>query len=359
MLISADTTILLVVCLYLFGMLAAGLVFRKHNRSAGEYYLGGRRLPYWVIAFSMNATGESAWLLLGLSGMAYVVGIHAFLIVVGETIGIALSWRLLARRLNRAGRLHDAVTLPDVLSAELNDRRHWLRGASAAIILIMASVYVAAQFLATGKAFETFLGWPYATGVLVGGVVTVTYTSIGGFKAVAYTDTIQAFFMLFAVLAVPIVGLFAVGGMAELIRLLCAADPALLSPILFSPTMLGGIIGIASALAVGLPFLGVPQLLVRYLAIRDEGEIGKASCISVVVVFLFGAGAVATGLVARALFPALDDPEMAMPLLSQSLFPPLLTGVLTVAVLSAVISTVSSLLNLTSSTVVRDFYQKG
>ena len=256
------------------------------------------------------------------------------------------------------GRRHDAITLPDVLSAELKDRSHWLRGASAIIILIMGSVYVAAQFLATGKAFETFMGWPYWIGVLLGGFVTIAYTSIGGFRAVAYTDMIQALFMLFAVLAVPIVGLVALGGMSELIGLLSTTDPALLDPMRASPTRLISIIAIASALAVGLPFLGVPQLLVRYIAIRDEREIGKASCISVIVIFLFGTGAVATGLVAKALFPTLDDPETVMPLLSQSLFPPLLVGVLTVAVLSAVMSTVSSLLNLTSSTVVRDLYQQ-
>jgi sodium/proline symporter len=354
-----DTSpIIAVLLVYLGLMLAIGVWARRSHDSAAGYFLAGRRLPYWVVAFSMNATGESAWLLLGLSGVAYVTGVQALWVVAGETIGVALAWLLVARRLNEQSRQSDTITVPDFLAVRFAERAAAIRYLSVAIILVMACAYVAAQMLATGKAFNVFLGWDFSTGVWVGGLVTVAYTAFGGFKAVAYTDAVQAMLMLFALIVVPVVGLSAIGGAAGLWQGLRAIDPALLLPWSAGESPLVAVIIIASGLAVGLPFLGVPQLLVRFMATRDAGEVPKAAAVSIVVILLFDLGAVATGLVGRVLFPALEDPEAVMPTLSQALFPPLLTGVLVVAVLSAVMSTVSSLLNLASSAIVHDIYRK-
>ena len=355
---SEGTLILTVVIAYLSAMVIIGVAARPRAASKKEYYIAGRRLPYWVAAFSMNATGESAWLLLGLSGLAYAVGVSAMWVVIGETLGIWLSWRLVAKRLNKAALETDAVTLPDILAEKLGDPVRLLRIGAVLIILAMVLVYVAAQMLATGKAFESFLGWPYATGVLAGGFVTVLYTSFGGFRGVAYTDTAQALLMVFAVVAVPAAGLMALGGLGATVEALSAIDASFLAPVDFSSGTTIGLIALASALAVGLPFIGVPQLLVRYMAVSGEAEIRKASHISVFVIFILGAGAVATGLVGRALVPGLDDAETIMPVLSENLFPPLVTGLLVAAVLSAVMSTVSSLMNLASSALVGDLYHK-
>jgi len=356
--VSANTTTVAVVIAYLALMMAIGMASRRRNASKDDYFLAGRRLPYWVVAFSMNATGESAWLLLGLSGLAYVTGVQAFWVVIGETIGVWLSWTLVARRLNALAHAQQAVTVPDVLVGRLGDPFRLLRIASVLIILTMVAVYVAAQMLATGKAFESFLGWPYVAGVLVGGFVTIAYTSFGGFRGVAYTDTAQALLMLFAVLAVPVAGVVAAGGFGELFSSLRAIEPALLNPVGATAVDLGVVLAIASALAVGLPFLGVPQLLVRYIATRDQAEIGRARNVSVVVIFLLGFGAVCTGIVGRSLYPGLSDGETIMPVLSEALFSPVVTGLLIAAVLSAVMSTVSSLLNLASSAVVSDVYHQ-
>src|SRR5688572_32740398 len=114
-LLSEQSTILLLVAVYLIAMLAIGWLVRVRNQSAEEYFLAGKNLPYWVVALSMNATGESAWLLLGLSGLAYAVGVHALWVVAGETLGIALSWRFVARKLNAAAHQHRALTIPDLL----------------------------------------------------------------------------------------------------------------------------------------------------------------------------------------------------------------------------------------------------
>ncbi len=347
-----------VVCAYLCAMMVIGIAARPRDASKKEYYIAGKRLPYWVIAFSMNATGESAWLLLGLSGTAYVAGASAYWVVVGETLGIWMSWRLVAKRLSQEGAIADAVTVPDVLAAKLGDPMRLLRLCSVVIILVMVLVYVAAQMLATGKAFESFLGWPYAVGVLAGGFVTIVYTSFGGFRGVAYTDTAQALLMLFAVFAVPVMGLVEAGGVSAVVSSLKDANEGLLQLFPASLGMSAAIVAVASSLAVGLPFLGVPQLLVRYIAINDEKEVVRASRISVIVIFALGFGAVSTGLVGRALTPGLDDAETIMPLLSDSLFPPFVTGLLVAAVLSAIMSTVSSLMNLASSAIVGDVYHQ-
>jgi sodium/proline symporter len=275
-------------------------------------------------------------------------------VVVGETVGVALAWLLVARRLNEASRDNGSITVPDFLATRFPDCGRAIRYLSVAIILSMACAYVAAQMLATGKAFSVFLGWNFSTGVWVGGLVTVAYTAFGGFKAVAYTDAVQAMLMLFALIAVPVVGLDAIGGITELLQGLRGIDPALLLPWPDTGNHWLAIAVVASGLAVGLPFLGVPQLLVRFMATRSSEEIPKAAGVSIVVILLFDAGAVATGLVGRVLFPVLEDAETVMPALAQSLFPPLITGVLVVAVLSAVMSTVSSLLNLASSAIVHD-----
>jgi len=356
--VSERVVILTVVAVYLAAMLSIGLWARRAKPTADEYFLGGRRLPYWVIALSMNATGESAWLLLGLSGLAYFVGVHALWVVVGETVGIALAWRYVAPRLNAEASRRGSLTVPDFLAARFGDPGNQLRLLAVAIILSMVVIYAAAQMLATGKAFETFLGLDYVAGVLIGGVVTVGYTAFGGFRAVAYTDTVQALFMLFALTVVPAVGVAQIGSVGELFARLAAIDPRLLS--LAGPPVgeLAIVVAIASALAVGLPFLGVPQLLVRFMAASSPKDIRRAAPLSVAVILLFDLGAVATGLVGRALHPGLDDSERVLPVLSGELFAPLVTGVIVVAVLSAIMSTVSSLLNLASSALARDLYQQ-
>ena len=354
---SEGSIVLTVLLSYLGLMLGIGVWARRSDRSGEGYFLAGRKLPYWVAAFSMNATGESAWLILGLSGVAYVTGIQALWVVAGETIGVALAWLLVARRLNRESRETDTITVPDFLSVRFRDKSNTIRIVSVTIILTMAAAYIAAQMLATGKAFNVFLGWEYATGVWVGGLVTVAYTSFGGFKAVAYTDAVQAMLMLFALVVIPVVGLQAVGGFSALAEGLRHADAELLSPWFSSGSTTVAIIAIASALAIGLPFIGVPQLLVRFMAIKGDTDVARAAVVSIVVILIFDLGAVATGLVGRVLFPVLEDAEKIMPTLAQALFPPLITGVLVVAVLSAVMSTVSSLLNLASSAIVHDLYK--
>ena len=322
------------------------------------YFIAGKRLPPWVVAFSTNATGESGWLLLGLTGMGYVAGAQAFWVLAGEVLGIAGAWLLMSRRLKRMADASDSITIPDVLSARFDDRAHVLRRLSVLIILVMVGAYVAAQMVATGKAFDGFTPLNYSQGVLIGATVIILYTLVGGYKAVAWTDLVQGILMLAGLILMPLVAIDAAGGWGSVRDALTLQDPGLLSPWGPEGKSITALVGIFSFLAVGLPFLGVPQLMVRFMSARSERSLVPAMGISITVILLFDLGAVLTGMAGRALFPGLEDPEAILPLLSTELLPPFLGGVMMVVVLAAIMSTVDSLLILASSAVVRDYWQQ-
>ncbi len=351
------TPVIAVLIVYL-GLLAAFAIWsRRETGTLKGFYLAGKKLPGWVVAFSTNATGESGWLLLGLTGMGWAVGAQAYWVVVGEIIGIWLSWTLISRRLKRLGDETDSITVPDVLAARFDDRWHLIRGVAIIIILSMVTLYVTAQLVASGKALDRFIGMDYNAGVIFGSAIIIAYTFIGGFKAVSYTDVLQGVLMLLGLIVVPTVAMHEAGGWSNVMATLEAQDPALTTMFSLTDSGVAGWVAAASFMAVGVPFLGVPQLLVRYMSAEDEGELKKARLISVGVLLIFTFGAVTAGIAGRALFPGLEDQESVFPTLSSELFPPLVSGVLLVIVLSAIMSTADSLLLLASSAIVRDTVQ--
>ena len=344
--------------LYLIVLVVLAIWSRRETGTLAGFFLAGRKLPSWVVAFSANATGESGWLLLGLTGMGYAVGAQAFWVVVGEVIGIGLTWGIVARRLKRLSDEAEAITLTDVLVARFGDTRHLLRGVSVIVILTMVTAYVAAQMVASGKAFGTFMDMDYTTAVLLGAGITMAYTFVGGYKAVAYTDVVQGVMMLLGLIVMPIVAIHAAGGWGAVTSKLGAIDPGLLNLVGAGENGVAAWVAIASFLAIGLPFLGVPQMMVRFMSARSERDIVRAGVISVAVILAFDVGAVLTGMAGRAIFPGLTDPETVLPVLAGELFPPVVTGLFMVVVVAAIMSTVDSLLLLASSAVVRDFLQQ-
>ena len=351
------TTIVAVLVGYLAVLLAIGVWGSRDSTDVKGYFLAGKRLPAWVIAFSSNATGESAWLLLGLTGMGYAVGVHAFWVIMGEVMGVAMAWVFVARPFKALTDRYDAITVPDYLTARFRDTRHVFRILSAVILLSMVTAYVAAQLTASGKAFDTFMHTGYTAGVWIGLAIVLFYTSVGGFKAVAYSDLLQGVLMLGCLVTLPFVAIPAAGGWGATMSALRAADPDLLKPMgAFGPS----IAGFASAfgfVAIGFAFLGSPQLLARFMAARDQRDIEDAGVWAVLCVIGFDVGAVLSGMAGRVLFPGLADSETVLPALSQALFPAFFTGVFLVVVLAAIMSTVDSLLILASAVVVRDVVQ--
>ena len=355
---TASPIIISIVSVYILILLVIGIWGRKESTDVAGYYVAGKKLPAWIIAFSSNATGESAWLLLGLTGMSYLVGFHALWIVMGEVLGVTLAWVLVARPFKKATDHFGSITVPDYLEDRFEDRAHVLRILSAVIILSMAAFYIAAQLTAAGKAFESFLGTSYEVGVLIGTAIVLYYTTVGGLKAVAYSDLLQGILMVLCLLILPAIGIKTAGGWANMIDTLRSQDPALLEPLGslgFSPAGIASVLGF---LGIGLAFLGAPHLLTRFIAARDEDSIVDGSLIAVPCMVVFQLGAVFSGIAGRAIFPGLEDPETVYPLMGTELFPEVFTGIFLVVVLAAIMSTADSLLLLASSAVVRDVIQK-
>jgi sodium/proline symporter len=343
---------------YLLVLLGIGFWASRESGDLKGYFVAGKQLPAWVIAFSSNATGESAWLLLGLTGMGYAIGVHAFWVILGEVLGVAAAWVFVARPFKEYTDRFDSITVPDYLTDRFRDSSHVFRWLSAGIVLSMVMAYTAAQLTASGKAFDSFLGTGYTQGVWIGLGIVLFYTTIGGFKAVAYSDFVQGVLMLGCLITLPIVGVISAGGLSEMFSALGAADPALLRPM--GEFGLGPA-GIASAIgfvAIGLAFLGSPQLLTRFMAARDQKQIVNGGKWAVLCIVGFDIGAVFGGMAGRTLFPGLLDPETILPEMSTALFPVFFTGIFLVVVLAAIMSTVDSLLILASSVVVRDVVQK-
>jgi len=353
-----SATIITVLVVYLLILLVIGLWGGRESGTVAGYFVAGKKLPSWVIAFSSNATGESAWLLLGLTGMGYAVGAHAFWIILGEVLGISLSWTFVARPFKEFTDRFDSITVPDYLESRFRDTGHILRWISVIIILSMVTAYTAAQLTASGKAFGSFLGTSYSAGVFIGAAVILYYTTVGGFKAVAYSDLLQGVLMFACLVTLPFVAIPAAGGWTEVMGALQAEDPALLRPMGSYGFTLQGVMSAVGFVGIGLAFLGAPQLLARFISARDQKQIVGGGFIAVLCVIGFDVGAVLSGMAGRILFPGLLDPETVLPEMSASLFPALFTGIFLVVVLAAIMSTVDSLLILASAAVVRDIVQQ-
>ncbi|HSR40703.1 MAG TPA: sodium/proline symporter, partial [Longimicrobiales bacterium] len=350
--------VLAVLLTYLAVLLALGFWGNRESHTVAGYYVAGKRLPSWVIAFSNNATGESGWLLLGLTGMGYAVGAHAFWVILGEVLGVAAAWTFVARPFKEYTDRYDAITVPDYLEERFRDTGQVLRWVGIVVLLSMVLAYIAAQLTASGKAFDSFLGTGYTGGVLLGAVVILFYTAVGGFKAVAYSDFVQGVLMFGALVVLPFVTFAAAGGWEAVMGALAAEDPALLRPMGSYGLTAAGVASAAGFVAIGLAFLGSPQLLARFISARDQKQLVDGGLVAVVCIVGFDVGAVFTGMAGRVLFPGLADPETVLPVASVALLPPILSAVVLVVVLAAIMSTVDSLLILASSAVVRDGIQK-
>lgn len=342
--------------LYLLALLAIGVVASRRMKGASDYFAAGKQLSFWSVAFSSRATGESGWLLLGLTGMGATVGARAFWVVLGETLGVAVAWLVLSRRFHRLTMRHDAITVPDYLESRLGDTAQHLRRFSAVAILVFVVVYVAAQIDATGQAFQRFVGLDYFVGAAVGFAVVCVYIVAGGFLAVVWSDVFQGALMFAGLVFLPLWALAELGGPAVMVERLEAIDPGLVS--LAGP---GGwtaetVVAILGFAMIGLGFLGAPQIFVRFLALRDEREIGRGAAVAIAWTLIADSGAVLVGMAGRALLGG-DPGEGVLPDLV-ALLPALLIGLYIAIVLSAIMSTVDSLLVLGASALARDYWQK-
>lgn len=353
--------------LYLLILLMIGWFASRRMKDLRDYYAGGKRFGFLAAAFSSRATGESAWLLIGLTGMGAAFGAQALWIVLGEVLGVAAAWIVLCTRFKNLTDRYDSITIPDYLESRLRDAGHKIRLVAAFTLVVFVTIYVSAQIDAIGKAFEDFLAWNYFIGALVGFAVVLVYIVSGGFVAVVWSDVFQGTLMVVGLVALPFFGLAMVGGYTPTITELQQQDPTLLS--LWGPDGQSwtSVFTILGFLAIGLGFMGSPQIFVRFLSLRSTKEIRPGAIVAVIWTGLATTAAVLIGMVGRVVLmepgDALADTltasgENVLPLLVAASVPDWLSGLYIAIVLAAIMSTVDSLLVLASSAFVRDYYQK-
>ena len=356
-----NISIIVTFAAYLIFMLAIGSHFYKRNESLSDYLIGDRQLNKWVAAMSAQSSDMSGWLLLGLPGYAYLQGMEAAWIAIGLAAGTYLNWKFVARRLRRYTEIAgNAITLPDYFANRFNDHNRLLRVLSACFILVFFLIYTASGFVAGAKLFEAVFGLPYHSALLIGVVVIIAYTALGGFMAVSWTDFFQGLIMFFAIIAVPLITLRATGGLETSAATLRQIDKGYLN--LFSDA--SGhplkITAIVSLLAWGLGYFGQPHILTRFMAVRSADDIRPARRIAMTWVLVSLFCAVTVGLAGRAYLPeplSGSDAEKIFMLLVGQLTHPMVGGILLAAVLAAIMSTADSQLLVTSSALTEDLYR--
>lgn len=256
---------------YLAAMLVLGIAAYRTTTTLSDYVLGGRRLGPGVAALSAGASDMSGWLLLGLPGAIYVSGLSELWIGVGLVVGALLNWLFVAGRLRRFTALaKDSLTIPDFLENRFEDRTRILRVVSAIVILVFFTLYISAGLVGGGLLSQSSFGMDYETAVWVGAIVIISYTFLGGFLAVSWTDFLQGILMFLTLLVVPMFAVVLVGGWGSVQSEVVAVDPTHVQ-VLQGMTFLGMI----SLLAWGLGYFGQPHILARFMALRSERDVPR------------------------------------------------------------------------------------
>ncbi|MGF9910364.1 sodium/proline symporter PutP [Brevibacillus porteri] len=345
------------IIVYMAGMLLIGYYAYKRTSNLTDYMLGGRSLGPTVTALSAGASDMSGWLMMGLPGAMFAQGLSASWIAIGLTLGAYANWLYVAPRLRSYTEVaNNSITIPAFLENRFGDGSRMLRLVSALVIMIFFTFYVSSGLVSGGVLFENTFHLSYQMGLWIVGLVTIAYTLFGGFLAVSWTDAVQGFIMVIALILVPLVTVLTTGGLGETFTEIRTFDPSLLD--IFKGTSL---LGIISLFAWGLGYFGQPHIIVRFMAITSTSEIKKARSIGMGWMIFSVAGAMLTGLVGIALYSkqgwTLSDPETIFIQLGTILFHPLITGFLLAAILAAIMSTISSQLLVTSSSLTEDIYK--
>ncbi len=348
---------------YLVVILVVGFITYHINKSHKDFFLAGRRLNPWVVAFSERASGESAWLLLGLPGAAYASGLMEFWTALGCVVGIIFYWFFIARGLREETERSGAITLPTYLAARFDKGQAVIRVLATFIIIFFFIFYLSAQFNGAGKILNVTFGLDQTTGMIIGALVIIFYTMMGGFFAVAWTDMVQGIIMIGTLVVIPLVGL------AELKLISEGAQPLgeLVSqeghPLM---SFTGGKSGwaaaalIISGLSWALGYMGQPHLLTRFMAIKKPEQIKISRRIAIAWVIPAFSGAVIIGLVGAGLYEQgmFDDIEKVMPQLANELLPAWLAGIFVSGAIAAMMSTADSQLLVISSSIIEDFFHQ-
>ena len=369
---SSTICIVIAIVLYLAMMLYVGYACSKRNSNVDDFYLGGRKLGPFVTAMSAEASDMSSWLLMGLPGVAYATGIaDAAWTAIGLAIGTYLNWLIVARRIRVYSHTTGSITLPDFFSNRYGDKKHLLSSVAAVIIIIFFIPYTASGFAACGKLFNSLFGVDYILAMLVSAAIIVGYCALGGFLAASTTDLIQSIVMTIALFIVICFGIVSAGGwdavldnaraLPGYLSLTEIHDPASSTSSSYSP------LTIASTLAWGLGYFGMPHVLLRFMATEDEDKLKTSRRIATIWVVISMAVAVLIGIVGLAMsnagiLPALEDSEtviinIAHVISQYGIIPALIAGVILSGILASTMSTADSQLLAAASSVSQNIIQ--
>jgi len=374
--------ILITMSVYMLVVIGIGLYFAKRaNQNSDSYFIGERGLGAWIAAMSAEASDMSGWLLMGLPGVAYWCGLaDAAWTAIGLAIGTYLNWLLVSKRLRRysvvAG---NSITIPDYFSNRFHDSKKILMTIAAIFILVFFTVYASSCFVTCGKLFSTLFGFSYHSMMIAGAVFVIIYTFLGGFLAESTSDFMQAIVMITSLVLVLTVSTFAAGGPSIIIEntrnipgfldFFGIAQPVLTDGVqqvqngkgLFGSAGVYGFLTILSTLSWGLGYFGMPQVLLRFMAIRKADELKKSRRIAIIWAVISMFAAVMIGIIGRALYPAALTTAGAAENIfihtASNLLPPLLAGLAMAGILAATISSSDSYLLIAASAFSKNIFQ--
>ena len=350
---ESTTSVLITLVFYNAILIGVGLWARKRNSNVQDFFLAGRGLGPWVAAISASASSSSAWTLLGVSGAAYAWGLPALWIFPSTVGGFLLNWAWVAPRLQKLAGEEQAVTLSEVVApATIGGNRKLILRVAALIIVFCFTFYIASQFEAAGKAFESVFELSKRNSILIGAAIVLVYTLLGGFWAVSVTDSIQGILMAVAALILPTVALVAVGGFGQLLDGLAAVGNV------GTPVGSGFLVGfffVLGLMGIGINYPGQPHVVNRFMALKDERALRQGRVIAMSWAVLVYAGMLLLGLCARVLFTDLGDSEQVLFKVATDLLPSVIAGVMLAAVLSAIMSTADSQLLVAASAISYDW----
>jgi sodium/proline symporter len=344
---------------YLLLTMALGLWQARRTRSQSDFVLGSSKLPGWMLALSERATGESAWLLLGLTGFIYAQGISGIWTGVGCLLGISTAWVVLARKFRAEAARYNAMTMPEYFSAKFPQKANTIRALSTLIIVFFFVFYVGAQFAGAGKTILTTFGLDPLWGMLIAAAVILVYATVGGFISVVAVDTFQSILMITTLVVTPMIMLVKIfSSRIDIGAALAAAGPGF-------DSLTGGLTGFGAGLLIfnNLAWFfgylgGQPQLNARFMRMKDDRNVKIGRNIGVAWTVAAYSGVVVIGMGAAVLFGpgAVKDPEMILPHLLTRLFPAWLAAILLAGAVAAMISTAQSMLLVAASSVSQDVY---
>ena len=343
---------------YLLLLIGIGIYSsRFSSEGISEFFIGGRKMSRFVVALSAVVSGRSAWLLLGVTGMAYAQGASAVWAVIGYIVVELFLFLYYARRLRNFSETYDCITIPDFFAERFNDKTGSLRILLVVVFLIFMVSYVSAQFVAGGKAFASSFHIEQSTGIILSAAIILAYTVLGGFLAVSLTDMFQAIFMIFALVVLPFIAIADAGGLQAVLSQLTEMDASLVDPMALSIGALAGFLGI------GLGSPGNPHILTRYMSIDDVNQLRWTAVVGTTWNVIMAWGAIFIGLAGRVYFPEVEmlpasDTENLYPVLAQQHLHPIIFGVVVASIFAAIMSTADSQLLVAASAVVRDIYDR-